>query len=102
MIGQPTNFTLGRAAYRRRCQNRPPTPRGRINCERSWQPFFEEINRRLARKVAPFPYALDEGPDDDHTNGDMSSLGLLRVTVDEVWDRWQEWAVFDPPARKPA
>lgn len=72
-----------------------------MNCEQSWEPFVAEVQQRLAQQRGPFPFTLDESADDDYTDGDMRLLGLLRVTVDGVWDHWQEWAEFDPPARAP-
>lgn len=101
MIGQPVQFTLGRSAYRRRCASRPPTPQGRMNCEHSWRPYVAVIERRLAQYVLLGSYTVAEGEDTDHAEGDMASLGTLRAVIDEIWDRWQEWAVFDPPAKKP-
>lgn len=94
MIAGPSQFALGRAAYERRCKNRPPTPQGRMDCAESWEPYMDEVQRRLVQKLGPLPFTLEESPDSDHSGGDMGALGLLRVTIDEAWDHWQEWAVF--------
>ena len=99
MIAGPSQFALGRLAYERRCKNRPPTPQGRMDCAASWQPYVDEVQRRLAQRLGSLPFTLEESADSDHSGGDMGALGLLRVTIDDTWDHWQEWAVFTRGAR---
>jgi hypothetical protein len=70
-----------------------------MDCGQSWELYVDEVQRRLEQKLGRLPFTLDESPDSDHAGGDMGALSLLRVTIDEAWDHWQEWAVFTRAAR---